>query len=128
MKKFLVAFAGLFILSGCKDSPKEVAQKWSQAIIDRNIEDANKYSTAASGGLNALAVALPEGDIHKYIDSAVEVINGDTAELKNKDELLMMLKKVDGEWKVDLPETMQRAKVERKSANCGVDDKDNAEK
>ncbi len=133
MKKFLillVAFAGLFILSGCKDSPKEVAQKWSQAIIDRNIEDANKYSTAASGGLNALAVAFgkPKDDIHKYIDSAVEVINGDTAELKNKDELLMMLKKVDGEWKVDLPETMQRTKVERKRANCGVDDKDNAEK
>lgn len=115
MKKFLmmlVAFAGLFILSGCKDSPKDVVQKWGQALIDGNLDEANKYSTDNVKLLNAFAVegfkknaeqkAKFEKDI-KELDNATETIKGDTAELKVKGEdKPMTLKKVDGEWKVDV--------------------------
>ena len=115
MKKFLmmlVAFAGLFILSGCKDSPKDVAQKWGQAILDGNVDEANKYSTDNVKLLNAFAVASFEKNAEskakfekdiKELDNATETIKGDTAEVKVKGEdKPMTLKKVDGEWKVDV--------------------------
>ena len=115
MKKFLmmlVAFAGLFILSGCKDSPKEVVQKWSQALIDGNLDEANKYSTAKVQVLNPIIIAGMKEDAKdkaefekniKELDNATETIKGDTAEVKVKgDDDPITLKKVDGEWKVDV--------------------------
>ena len=115
MKKFLMlaaVFAGMFILTGCSDSPKDVAEKWVTALIDGDVEEANKYSTSDAKVLNAMFVSAMEKDEDQKkemekaldaIDDAEEKIDGDTAKLVFKDgEGNIDLKKVDGEWKVNV--------------------------
>ena len=116
MRKFLtimLAAFGLLLLAGCKDSPKQVAKNWMQAIADGDVETANKYSTSKVHVINALAVAGVKEDPNAKkeitdsiakIDNAREEINGDTAKLyeNSSDTDPLTLKKVDGEWKVDM--------------------------
>ena len=116
MRKFLtimLAAFGLLLLAGCSDSPKDVAKNWMQAIVDGDVEKANEYSTSKVHVLNALAVEGCKNDANAKkeiqdsiakIDNAREEINGDTAKLYDgsDDDDPLTLKKVDGEWKVDV--------------------------
>ena len=103
-------------------SPRDVAVKWSKAIADGDLKTANKYSTENTQPLNALAIALMSASESKdsdkdssigidkekfdeYIEKlkdAEEKIDGDTATLVVDGEEGCTLKKVDGEWKVDM--------------------------
>ena len=59
MKKLfalLVAAAGMFLLTGCSDSPKDVAGKWVSAIVEGDAETANKYSTDNVKLINAILI------------------------------------------------------------------------
>lgn len=115
MKKFLMmlaACAGLFVVAGCSDSPKEVTEKWLSALAEGDLETANKYSTGKVAILNAMIVeGIKEGDsnkeqIEKSLDAvrnAKEEIDGDTAKVyvdEDKDSPVTLVK-VDGDWKVD---------------------------
>ena len=119
MKKImlaLMAVAGLFILSGCADSPKDVTKKWMKALINKDVKTANEYSTSRVHTLNALAIsALSDKDSGEKVtkefqesmdrlDKAEVKIEGDTAQIymKSDEETPMTLKKVDGKWKVDV--------------------------
>ena len=117
MRKFLtltVAIAGLLVLAGCSDSPKEVTKKWHKAILAGDLNAANKLSTSQTAVLNAIIVEMAKDKNNdtvkknleknlKNINSAKEKITGDTAEVSIEgDNKPMQLKKVDGEWKVDV--------------------------
>ena len=99
------------LLMGCSNSPKTAAKKWMQAIENGNLEDANKYSTARTHTLNGLIVSMGAGsgdeDIEKTlkaIDDARVEIDGDSAKIytSDDDKKPITLKKVDGDWKVDV--------------------------
>ena len=95
-------------------SPKEVAVKWYKAVSEGDVKTANKYSTENTHAFNALIAAALESekksdkdkdDINETIDklkSAEEKIDGDTATLVVDGKEGLTLKKVDGEWKVDM--------------------------
>ena len=114
MKKFMVmlmAVAGMLFLTGCSDSPKDVVGKWANAIADGDTETANKYSTSNVHVLNAIMISAikdkKEGSEEfvasmKKLDSAKEEITGDTAKVTLEDGESIDLKKVDGDWKVDV--------------------------
>jgi len=116
---FMFVAFGL-LLMGCSDSPQKVAKNWLQAIANGDVSEANKYSTENTHALNSLFVTMlkkaedndkdqfkdkdekiKEG-LKKFDDARVE-IDGDTARIYNDDEdKPMILKKVDGDWKVDV--------------------------
>ena len=108
MKKFfslMFAVCGLMLLVGCSDSPKDVAIKWAEAINDGDVEEANEYSTERTHKINALLIGrVKEGkevfDIDKLEDGK-EKIDEDGAEL-DAGTTVIPLKKVDGDWKVDV--------------------------
>jgi putative sterol carrier protein len=116
MKKFLmllVAVAGLFILAGCTESPKDVATEWAAAIAIGDVETANEYSTENTHVLNALVIASLEDDIEKqaeFLEGAAELEDGEvkisddgnTAVIYVDGKPAVNLTKVDGEWKVDV--------------------------
>lgn len=117
MKKLmllLVSLSALFIFAGCgAKSPKDVAVKWFQAVLDGDVKTANELSTEKTQAMNALmAAAMQAGD--KDSDDAKEAqqmldelkkaevkIDGDTATLVMDGKDGLTLKKVDGDWKVD---------------------------
>lgn len=118
MKKFLVmllALAGVFVFTGCDDSPQDVVAIWATAIVDGDLDTANEYSTERTHVLNALMVGMMSGkeesdevknfkeNVEKIADAKVE-INGDVAKvyINEDDDNPVVLKKVDGEWKVDV--------------------------
>ncbi len=114
MKKFMVmlmAVAGMLFLAGCSDSPKDVVGKWAEAITEGDLDTANEYSTSNVHVLNAIMVSAvkdkKEGG-EKFaanmekLDNATEEINGDTAKVTFEDGEAIDLKKVDGDWKVDV--------------------------
>lgn len=112
-----LAFALLMV--GCSDSPKTVAKKYVQALSNGDVEEANKYSTSRTHVLNGFAASminlgdnlgedaskssdLKEG-LEKFENARVE-IDGDVAKIYSKEdkEDPMILKKVNGDWKVDI--------------------------
>ena len=110
-----LAFALLMV--GCSDSPKTVAKKYVQALYYADVKEADKYSTSRLYDSNrsktsfAASINYPDGslrdDISKRlerelqnIDDARVEIDGDVAEIYS-DGVLITLKKVDGDWKVD---------------------------
>lgn len=112
MKKFLLmllAACGMFFLTGCSDSPEDVAANWMEAIADGDLETANEYSTANTAMMNAMLVDMVKKDSKKAenisetldkLDDATVEIDGDTATVKF-DGGSISLRKVDGDWKVD---------------------------
>lgn len=112
----LLALAGLFVLTGCSDSPKDVAVKYSEALLDGNIKKANEYSTEKTHAMNGMVISMLSSDSEdakktkaefkanlSLIKKAKEEIDGDTAKLiiEGEEGKPMILKKVDGKWKVD---------------------------
>jgi len=118
MKKILslmLAVCGLLLFAGCSDSPKDVAKKYTVALVDGDLEKANEYSTERTHKLNAWIIGMMSDSESKEkvkkdldesldkIDDCREEIDGDTAKLyeDENDKTPMILKKVDGDWKVD---------------------------
>ena len=114
MKKILflmLAVCGLLLFAGCSDSPKDVAKKYAIALADGDLAKANEYSTERTHKLNALIISMMSDSENKEkvkkdldkIDDCREEIDGDTAKLyaDESDEDPIILKKVDGDWKVD---------------------------
>lgn len=112
-----LAFALLMV--GCGDSPKTVAKKYVQALSNGDVEEANKYSTSRTHVLNGFAASminlgdnlgedaskssdLKEG-LEEIKNARIE-IDGDVAKIYSKEdkEDPMILKKVNGDWKVDI--------------------------
>lgn len=111
-----VVFGLLFV--GCADSPKDVTKKYMQALEKGDVTEANKYSTERTQALNGLVVSMmnqanKEADKDsksefkenlKKLDSARTEIDGDNAKVyfSDDDKDPITLKKVDGDWKVDV--------------------------
>ena len=118
MKKFVVllaALAGVFVLTGCADSPKEVSKKWMKALVAQDLKTANEYSTEKVHVLNAFIVESIKKEKSgktkdgieqslKDIDSCKVTIDGDKAVIAKEGSSndSFKLKKVDGDWKVDV--------------------------
>ena len=113
MKRILTvafALAAALILTGCSDSPTDVAKKWHSALRDGDVNTANKYSTARVAALNGFVVAAlkdtkSEEKIKEFnaTEFEGEEIKGDTAKVFVKgDKKPITLVKVDGDWKVDV--------------------------
>lgn len=113
---FMFVVFGL-LLVGCGNSPKDAAKKWMQAIEKGDLTEANKYSTEKTHLLNGMIVSMmdkvgKEGKKSdkdfkeglKKIDEARVEIDGDVAKIYSSDDDSnpMTLKKVDGDWKVDV--------------------------
>lgn len=115
---FMFVVFGL-LLAGCGDSPKDVAKKYMQALEKGDVTEANKYSTERTQALNGLIVPMlnqakkEAGDKDtknefkeslEKIDDARTEIDGDNAKLylSDDDKEPITLKKVDGDWKVDV--------------------------
>ena len=113
---FMFVVFGL-LLVGCGNSTKDAAKKWMQAIEKGDLTEANKYSTEKTHLLNGMIVSMmdkagKEGKKSdkdfkeglKKIDEARVEIDGDVAKIYSSDDDSnpMILKKVDGDWKVDV--------------------------
>ena len=116
-------FAFALLVIGCSDPPETVAKKWGKAIIEGDLKEANKYSTEKTSAANAFYIswlsaskqkAEEKNDYTEYLkvkeeleykDARVE-IDGDVAKIYTKNEgkshSIMKLKKVNGDWKVDI--------------------------
>ena len=107
-----LAFALLMV--GCSDSPKTVAKKYVQALSNGDVEEANKYSTSRTHVLNGFAASMinlgedtsKSSDLKEgleEIENARVEIDGDVAKIYSKEgKDPMILKKVNGDWKVDI--------------------------
>ena len=111
-------FAFALLVIGCSNSPETVAKKWGQAIVEGDLKEANKYSTEKTSATNGIYIswliagkqmAEEKNDYTDYLklkeqlefkDARVE-IDGDVAQLYSGNEKLK-LKKVNGDWKVDM--------------------------
>ena len=118
MKKIffmLAVLTGMFILTGCSDSPKDSAMKFFKAMEAGDFETAKQYcTTEMPSHAESMYKKLPEdakADFKKEMGKAVKrlenvekvEIDGDTAKIYVKDEKEPLpMKKVDGKWKVDL--------------------------
>ncbi len=116
-------FAFALLVIGCSNSPETVAKKWGKAIIEGDLKEANKYSTEKTSAANAFYISWLSASKQKaeekndhteylkvkeeleYKDARVE-IDGDVAKIYTKNEgksySIMKLKKVNGDWKVDI--------------------------
>ena len=116
-------FAFALLVIGCSNSPETVAKKWGQAIIEGDLKEANKYSTEKTSAANAFYIswlsaskqkAEEKNDYTEYLkvkeelefkDDRVE-IDCNVAKIYTKNEgkshSIMKLKKVNGDWKVDI--------------------------
>lgn len=126
MKKLLLLctiLAGTILLTGCSDSPKDVAVKWGKAIMAEDLKTANEYSTEKTKVLNAIAVRMcsnekSKAEISETVkkwENGMEEINGDTAKVyggKGPDKKEITLKKIDGKWKVDATKEVKSGKEE----------------
>ena len=117
MKKLtliLMTLAAIFIFAGCSKSPKDAALAWGKATINGNLEEANKYSTSGSKEVNQYLILRSNSlsaekkkervdNLVKEIKNAKCEIDGDTAAILIESEnMLIPIRKVDGEWKVDV--------------------------
>lgn len=136
MKKILVmcaALTGMLVFTGCSDSPRDVAVKWGNAVLEGDLKKANEYSTKESEPLNALIIGMCSqekkngkseiSDTIRKWETGKEEINGDTARVygdKGPDKESINLKKVDGKWKVSAKKETSTKNVE--PANVDVPD------
>lgn len=107
----------MLAIAGCKSSdsgdPKSVLNNFFDALKNKNIEEAKKYSTKDSEGMMSMIQmgmnSMPDSSNDTYNKENVEmgtpVINGDKATISVKDKKSgeatdFVLKKEDGAWKV----------------------------
>ena len=116
MKKLftlMLALCGLLFITGCADSPQDVAKKYTQALYDGDLAEANKYSTKKTHAFNEIVINASKdkkSDKDKAklkealdsIDDSTEQIDGNTAKLISGKKTIAILQKVDGDWKVDV--------------------------
>ena len=116
MRRFfiiLLAFSCVIMVNGCaKKQPRDVVKIWASAIANGDLKTADKYSTGAVHPYNNLLIAGVKDknhgtppkmdDILQKIESSKEEINGDTAKIYVDETNPILLKKVNGKWKVDL--------------------------
>jgi len=125
MKKLPVSAVVLALLSGCggSDSPEDVTRDFLQAMADGDGEgacdlltgDAKRQMLAAGaligergggcpGTIEGIAETLDEGELAKLRDAEVEEaeVNGERATVKVKDADRARLRKIEGEWRIDL--------------------------
>ncbi len=128
---FMLAVAMLFVV-GCgdnsptavvekqeADTPTAVVEKWAEALLDGDVEEACEYCTGApdkeiKAFMYLIALGIEEDEdvreefeeLIKEIDDCEESIDGDRAEVapEGEEDDPIILKKVDGEWKIDLSE------------------------
>lgn len=104
-------FCALFI-AGCSDSPIEVTEKWQDALLEGDNNKANEYSTSNVHMLNTMVIAMLKEDDEKAKEMRrnmentkfiKEEIDGDNAKVWQEGQKEpVTLKKVDGDWKVDV--------------------------
>ena len=130
MKKIslmLCALAGLFILSGCGDSPKDVAGKWGESVLAKNSAAGDVFlapEMLAKGGTAGFIAALDAYDarildpnltpemqknLREEKGEAMEGLaklwdgkqrkHGNTATVK-KENVMVFLRKINGDWKI----------------------------
>lgn len=100
----LAILSATIIFTGCTKSPEEVVEKWAEAILDGDIEEANEYSTRNMKDTNKNFIEIVEEP--KYTDrykfsliitlSVDPIIDGNEAFLPG-----VYLKKRNGEWKIE---------------------------
>ena len=107
-----VAAVALF-LTGCSDSPKDVANKWKDAVTSGDVKTANQYSTERVHVLNGLiGASCQDSETPKEL-KALRAFNFDKEEIsgskatvwdssKGKSESFVTLVKNSDEWKVDI--------------------------
>lgn len=125
MKKYLMmlmAAVSVFVMTGCTEAPNKVVSKWGAAIIagDKAAASEAVVNTEASKEMNEFFLkSFKEGneETQGKFKAAVEKIgeakiNGDTAEVEmvfsKNDKATLVLKKVDGKWKIDFEASMKR--------------------
>ena len=100
----------MLLLSGCGESPEDVAQKYMTALSEGDLDAMNKVSTAQTARLNGFYIAIIEKDPEKEEKKAkMKDLKFDKTEIDGEyakvyiegDDDPVTLKKVDGEWKVD---------------------------
>ncbi|MBR4885437.1 MAG: DUF4878 domain-containing protein [Lentisphaeria bacterium] len=117
LKKLILAIAAVFctvFVAGCSDSPTEVTEKWHKALLDGDVNKANEYSTSNVHFLNAMIVGMLKENEDKEKAKEMrrnmentkfikEEIDGDNAKVWQEGQKEpVTLKKVDGDWKVDV--------------------------
>lgn len=120
MKKFLMmlmAVASVFVMTGCADSPDEVVTKWGAAIIANDKVTSEECVTSGSKEINEFFLeGYKNGNEEYKAKFATDIaqvgepeIDGDTAKVVIGDnKITFILKKVDGEWKIDFEATMEQ--------------------
>jgi len=103
----LFSTAALMFLTGCGDSPKDVANKWRQAILEGDIKTANELSIEEAHAVNGIVINELTDDPDQpelvnlvKFDYDEEKINGNKAVVFNKvnpQEKLKMIKS-NGKW------------------------------
>lgn len=118
----LMAAASVFVMTGCSDSPDEVVKNWGTAIIE-----GDKAAAGEVVANNEVSKEISQNFFDAYqkgneetkgkFAAAVEnigeaKIDGDTAKVEmsfdKKDKVVLVLKKVDGDWKIDFEATMKQ--------------------
>lgn len=117
LRTLILAIAAVFctiFVAGCSDSPTEVTEKWHKALLDGDVNKANEYSTSNVHFLNAMIVGMLKENEDKEKAEEMrrnmektkfvkEEIDGDNAKVWQEGENSpVTLKKVDGDWKVDV--------------------------
>lgn len=111
---FALAIAMLFVV-GCGGSPKSAIENWSEAILEGNIEEANKYTATECHGINEFLILSLKSDsrdreefktdIEDLLDGEVDYDGGQKfyageAAFVEGEKTAMMVVKEDGKWKV----------------------------
>ncbi len=100
----LAILSATIIFTGCTKSPNEVVEKWSEAILDGDIKEANEYSTKNMKETNKYFITEAEEPINidtletifKFALSVDPIIDGNEAFLPG-----IQLKKINDEWKIE---------------------------
>lgn len=109
------ACMGILFLAGCSDTPQDVAKKWAQALENQDVEKANKYSTENTKFFNAMivdAVKKDQGKVRKNLKEMINNVSGSEVKIDGDNAVVAVetdgktanykMKKVDGQWKVDV--------------------------
>lgn len=100
----LAILSATIIFTGCTKSPNEVVEKWSEAILDGDIKEANEYSTKNMKETNKHLISMTDRPvdidslklIFKIALSVDPIIDGNEAFLPG-----INLKKRNDEWKIE---------------------------
>jgi hypothetical protein len=125
VKRLTLSAVVLALLAGCggSDTPEDVTRDFLQAMADgdgeracdlltgdarREMLVAGAFFDAGDGGcpgaIEGITETLDEGELAKLRDAEVEEVevNGDQATVKVKDGDPAHLRKIEGEWRIDL--------------------------